>query len=67
MMFGRKWRKESDRKQILKSAEIVFIFSTTSADLKDLLFNEFQDVSLVAGINFHKINAVFELADIVSE
>ena len=67
MMFGRKWRKESDRKQILKSAEIVFLFSTTSADLKDLLFNEFQDVSLVAGINFHKINAVFELADIVSE
>ena len=67
MMFGRKWRKESDQKQILKSAEIVFIFSTTSADLKDLLFNEFQDVSLVAGINFHKINAVFELADIVSE
>ena len=67
MMFGRKWRKESDRKQILKSAEIVFLFSTTSANLKDLLFNEFQDVSLVAGINFHKINAVFELADIVSE
>lgn len=66
-MFGRKWKKESDRKQSLKSAEIVFLFSTTSADLKDLLFNEFQDVSLVAGINFQKINAVFELADIVSE
>lgn len=44
-----------------------FYIFNDSADLKDLLFNEFQNVSLVAGINFHKINAVFELADIVSE
>lgn len=44
-----------------------FSIFNDSADLKDLLFDEFQDVSLVAGINFHKINAVFELTDIVSE